>query len=48
MVYAVLSQTQTVVDPEVSKLLRKQAIEACDYEAGEYISPIFTRPKKDG
>ena len=49
MVHAVLSETQTEsVDTEVSNLLRKQAIEACDHEAGEYISPIFTRPKKDG
>ena len=49
MVHAVLSETQTEsVDTEVSNLLRKQAIEVCDHEAGEYISPIFTRPKKDG
>ena len=49
MVHAVLSETQTEsVDTEVSNLLRKQAIDACDHEAGEYISPIFTRPKKDG
>ena len=49
MVHAVLSETQTEsVDTEVSNLLRKQAIEACDHEAGEYISPIFTRPKEDG
>ena len=49
MVHAVLSETQTEsVDTEVSNLLRKQAIQACDHEAGEYISPIFTRPKKDG
>ena len=45
MVHAVLSETQT---ESVSNLLRKQAIEACDHEAGEHISPIFTRPKKDG
>ena len=49
MVHAVLLETQTEsVDTEVSNLLRKQAIEACDHEAGEYISLIFTRPKKDG
>ena len=49
MVHAVLSETQTEsVDTEVSNLLRKQAIEACDHEAGEYISPIFTWLKKDG
>ena len=49
MVNTVLSEAQTEsVDTEVSNLLRKQAIEACDHEAGEYISPIFTRPKKDG
>ena len=49
MVHAVLSETQTEsVDTEVSNLLRKQAIKACDHEAGEYISPIFTQPKKYG
>ena len=49
MVHAVLLETQTEsVDTEVSNLLRKQAIEACDHEAGEYIFFIFTRPKKDG
>ena len=43
MVHAVLSETQTEsVDTEVSNLLRKQAIKACDHEAGEYISPIST------
>ena len=48
MVHAVLSETETEsVDTEVSNLLRKQAIEASDHEAGEYVSPIFTRPKKD-
>lgn len=49
MVHAVLFETQTEsVDTEVSNLLHKQAIEACDHEAGKYIYPIFTRPKKDG
>ena len=49
MVHAVLSETQTEsVDTEVSNLLRKQAIKACDHEAGEYISPISTQPKKYG
>ena len=49
MVHAVLSETQTEsVGTEVSNLLRKQEIEACDHEAGEYISTIFTWPKKDG
>ena len=49
MVHAMLSETQTEsVDTEVSNLLRKQAIEACNHEAGEYISPIFNRLKKDG
>ena len=39
-VHAVLSETQTEsVDTEVSNLLCKQAIEACDLEAGEYIPP---------
>ena len=49
MVHAVLSETQTEsVDTEVSNLLQKQAIEACDHEAGENISPIFTWAKKNG
>ena len=46
MVHAVLSETQTEsVDTEVSNLLRKQAIEACDIEPKvpqqKYYSPLF-------
>ena len=49
MVHGVLWENQTEsVDTEVCNLLCKQAIEACDHEVGEYISPIFTWPKKDG
>ena len=44
-----LSEVQTEsVDLEIIQLLRKGVIQPCQLEAGEFISPIFTRPKKDG
>ena len=44
-----LSEAQTEsVDLEIIQLLRKGGIQPCQHEAGEFISPIFTRPKKDG
>jgi len=33
---------------EIDKLLKKEAIERCQHEPGEFISPIFLREKKDG
>lgn len=44
-----LSEIQTEsVDLEITQLLKKGVIQPCQHEAGEFISPIFTRPKKDG
>ena len=44
-----LSEVQTEsVDLEIVQLLKKGVIQPCQHEAGEFISPIFTRPKKDG
>ena len=40
-------QTQTC-EIEIQNLLEKGAIVPCEHEKGEYISPIFTTPKKDG
>ena len=36
------------VDLEIIQLLKKGVIQPCQHEAGEFISPIFTKPKKDG
>ena len=36
------------VDLEISRLLEKNVIILSEHEYGEYISSIFTRPKKDG
>ena len=36
------------VDSEITQLLKKEVIQPCQHKAGEFISPIFTRPKKDG
>ena len=42
-----LSEVQTEsVDLEIIQLLKKGVIQPCQHEAGEFISPIFTRPKK--
>ena len=38
----------SLVDKEIKSLLDKEVIVPCDHEPGEYISPIFTVPKKDG
>ena len=44
-----LSEIQTEsVDLEITQLLKKGVIQPCQHEAGEFISPIFSRPKKDG
>ena len=40
-------QTETV-DLEIAQLLKKGVIQPSKHEAGEFISTIFTRPKKDG
>lgn len=40
-------QTHTC-EIEIQNLLEKGAIVPCEHEKGEYISPIFTTPKKDG
>ena len=32
---------------EIARLHQKGAIQPCHHEAGEFISPVFTRPKKD-
>ena len=40
-------QTQTC-EIEIQNLLEKGAIVPCEHEKGEYISPIFITPKKDG
>ena len=41
------TQTQ-MFEAEIKSLLQKGAIAPCEHESGEYISPIFTMPKKDG
>ena len=37
-----------LVDLEIEKLLSKDVIVPCTQEEDEFVSPIFTRPKKDG
>ena len=38
----------SLVDKEIKSLLDKGVIVPCDHKPGEFISPIFTVPKKDG
>ena len=38
----------SLVDKEIKSLLDKGVIVPCDHEPGEFISPIYTVPKKDG
>ena len=43
------SQPETAsIDEEISSLLSKNVIEECAHEEGEFLSNIFTRPKKNG
>lgn len=39
---------QYLIDTEIAKLLAKGVLTLSSQEEGEYISPIFTRAKKDG
>lgn len=39
---------QHVIDTEIAALLAEGVITPSSHEKGEYISPIFTRAKKDG
>lgn len=36
------------VDAEIEKLAKKRVISSCTSESGQFVSPVFTRPKKDG
>ena len=36
------------IEKEISELAKKGVIVTCDKKEGDFISPIFTRPKKDG
>ena len=45
---ALFTLTSQRLKQSLLSLLHKKAIVACDHEDGEYISPIFTSPKKDG
>lgn len=38
----------TAIDKEIEKLSQKAVISKCVFEPGQFVSPIFTRPKKDG
>ena len=46
--YRLKHDEKCAVDAEVEKLLSKDVIEISDHEGGQFISNIFTRPKKDG
>ena len=39
---------QTIIHDEIEKFLQKGIIRLSSFEDGQVISPIFTRPKKDG
>ena len=37
-----------IIDAEIVKLSRKRVISKCEHSPDLYLSPVFTRPKKDG
>ncbi|MCG7878916.1 MAG: reverse transcriptase domain-containing protein, partial [Candidatus Thiodiazotropha endolucinida] len=41
-------QEEEIIDKEIQKLLEMEVISEVSYTEGQFISPIFTRPKKDG
>ena len=44
-----LSKIETEsVDLEIIQLLKKGVIQPCQHKVGGFLSPVFTRPKKDG
>ena len=42
------SEEMASIQEEINKLVEKNVIEACEHVEGEFISNIFTRPKKNG
>ena len=36
------------IEKEIQELIKKEVISICERKEGDFISPIFTRPKKDG
>ena len=36
-----------IIDAEIVKLSRKRVISKCEHSPDQYLSPVFTRPKKD-
>ena len=46
--YPVSMLEQSITDEEIAKLLQKKVIVETTQEPDEFISPIFTRAKKDG
>ena len=45
---SISKEHRSLLDQEITGLLQRNIIVPCDHEAGEFISPIFTVPKKDG
>ncbi len=46
--FSLRSFEKVVIDKEITKLLDKKVISECSYEPNEFVSSVFTRPKKDG
>ena len=42
------SKEAQIISTEVNKLLAKRVITKASHSAGEFVSTVFTRPKKDG
>lgn len=45
---SISKEHKSLLDQETADLLQRNIIVACDHEPGEFISPIFIVPKKDG
>ncbi|XP_028415485.1 uncharacterized protein LOC114538507 [Dendronephthya gigantea] len=45
---SICKEHYSLADAEIKSLLEKRVIIECSHEEGEFISPVFTVPKKDG
>ena len=39
---------EEIIDAEIKQLLEKSVIREVEYQEGQFLSPIFVRPKKNG
>ena len=46
--YSISNEEKMIIDNEIEILLKKGVIVPSDFVSGDFVSPIFTRPKAVG